>query len=85
MKKNYNYPVIIFTNGLIASTILTLSFYRKRIRKIYYDPHIWIPWKNKNPWKNKINDWWHNKTPWTNVKPWQNKNPWINKNPWQNK
>jgi hypothetical protein len=26
-KKNYNYPVIIFTNGLIASTIFTLEKY----------------------------------------------------------
>lgn len=73
MKKNYNYPVIIITNGLIASTILTLSFYTKR----NYDPHLWIPWKNKNPWKNKINDWWHNEKPWINEKPWKNDNPWI--------
>jgi len=49
-KDTYNYPVITFTNGIILTYVLTLSFYTKRIKKIYYDPRIWMPWKNKNPW-----------------------------------
>lgn len=85
MKKKHNYPIILITNGIIMTTLLTLSFYTKRIKKIYYDPHIWIPWKNKTPWKNNVYKWWHNKNPWVNKFPWKNNKPWFNKNPWQNK
>ena len=76
-KKNYNYPVIAFTNGIILTSVLTLGFYTKRIKKIYYDPHVWMPQKNRNPWKNKINDWCHNEKLWINTKPWKNDNPWT--------
>ena len=64
---------------VIFGTILSLQFYSKKIKKIYYDPHIWLKWKNRNPWKNNKHDSWYNKNLWIN------KNPWVNKNPWSNK
>ena len=60
-KKKYNYSIIILKNGVILTSILTLNFYSKKIKKLYFDPHIWIPWKNAKPWKNNIKNWWHNK------------------------
>jgi len=84
-KKKYNYFIIILTNGVILTSILSLNFYSKKIKKLYFDPHIWIPWKNTKPWKNNIKNWWHNKNIWNNNNPWKNIHPWINKNPWVNK
>ena len=76
MNLNTNVPNEIYAVGMavVVCKIINLHFMSKNITKLYKDPHIWLPWYNKNPWKN--HDWWRNKTPWTNMRPWKNDKPW---------
>lgn len=79
MENNNKLIINYITFSIIFGTIWSLQFHSKKIKKIYYDPHIWLRWKNTKPWKNKIDNWWHNTNPWININPWKNKNPWYRK------
>ena len=85
MDSNKTIILSSISSYILFGTLLSLRFYSKRLKKIYYDPHSWLQWKNSIPWKNNINNWWINKKPWINKNPSINKNRWINKKPWSNK
>ena len=73
---NNNIPLIALAIPLCASQLMGTRHMRGRIQRLLRDPHVWLPWKNRTPWKNPIQSWWHNPKPFILSKPWQNSNPW---------
>lgn len=75
-----NSLLLFILSPLLCAKLISIHMFKRRILTLLKDPHIWIPWKNKYPWKNPSNDWWWNKDNWINTKPWKNTNPWFPKN-----
>lgn len=71
-----NIPLVAIAIPLCVAQLLGTRHMRARIQRLMRDPHIWIPWKNRAPWKNPIQNWWHNSNPFVVSNPWQNNNPW---------
>jgi hypothetical protein len=44
--------------------------------KLLFAGQVWLPWRNKQPWKNPTDQWWWNKNSWINPEPWKNAKPW---------
>ena len=73
---NNNIPLIALAIPLCAAQLMGTRHMRGRIQRLLRDPHVWLPWKNRTPWKNPIQSWWHNPNPFILSNPWQNPNPW---------
>ncbi len=69
-------PLVAAAIPLCAAQLLGTRHMRGQVMRLLRDPHVWLPWNNKNPWKNPLNSWWTNKNPWENAAPWKNNNPW---------
>jgi hypothetical protein len=71
-----NIPLIVVAIPLCLAQLMGARHMRARMQRLIRDPHIWLPWKNRTPWKNPIQNWWHNSNPFVVTNPWQNSNPW---------
>mmetsp|Transcript_21727 Transcript_21727/g.34040 ORF Transcript_21727/g.34040 Transcript_21727/m.34040 type:complete len:141 (+) Transcript_21727:102-524(+) len=69
-------PLVAVAIPLCAAQLMGTRHMKGQVMKLLRDPHVWLPWKNKNPWKNPVGNWWVNKNQWLNTNPWRNKNPW---------
>ena len=68
-------PLVAALVPLCAAQVLGTRHMRSQVMKLLRDPHVWLPWRNRQPWKNPVNTWWHNSNPWVNYQPWKNTNP----------
>ena len=71
-----NIPLFAIAIPLCAAQLMGTLHMRGRMQRLLRDPHIWVPWKNRTPWKNPIQNWWHNSKPFVVSNPWRNTNPW---------
>jgi hypothetical protein len=71
-----NIPLVALAIPLCAAQLMGTRHMRGRVQRLLRDPHVWLPWKNRAPWKNPIQSWWHNSNPFVVSNPWQNSNPW---------
>jgi len=69
-------PLVAAVIPLCAAQMMGTRHMRGQVMRLLRDPHVWLPWKNRNPWKNPVGQWWHNANPWINYNPWKNANPW---------
>ena len=69
-------PLVAALIPLCAAQVMGTRHMRAQVMRLLRDPHVWIPWKNRQPWKNPMNQWWTNSNPWVNYQPWRNGNPW---------
>ena len=71
-----NVPWVAIAIPLCAAQLMGTRHMRGRVQRLLRDPHVWLPWKNRSPWKNPMQSWWHNENPWVANNPWRNNNPW---------
>jgi len=71
-----NLPLVALALPLCAAQLMGTRHMRGRVQRLLRDPHVWLPWKNRAPWKNNIDAWWHNANPWVVKSPWVNHNPY---------
>ena len=71
-----NLPLVAIAIPLCAAQLMGTRHMRSRVQRLLKDPHVWLPWKNRSPWKNPVQSWWHNENPWVQMNPWRNENPW---------
>jgi hypothetical protein len=48
-----NKELIVIAAIVCIGKLINLHLIHKNIIKSYKDPHIWLHWNNKNPWKTK--------------------------------
>ena len=60
------FPMVAVAIPLCAAQLLGTRHMRGQVMKLLRDPHVWLPWRNRNPWKNPTNAWWWNAKPWLN-------------------
>ena len=59
-------PLAAVAIPLCAAQLLGARHMRGQVMKLLRDPHVWLPWRNKSPWKNPTHSWWWNAKPWLN-------------------
>ena len=59
-------PLAAIALPLVAAQFMGTRHMRSQVMKLLRDPHCWLPWKNRNPWRNPTSQWWWNAKPWLN-------------------
>uniref|UniRef100_A0A6U2FJK9 Uncharacterized protein n=1 Tax=Hemiselmis andersenii TaxID=464988 RepID=A0A6U2FJK9_HEMAN len=72
-----SFPLIVLAVPLVFAQLMGTRHMKGQVLKLMRDPHVWLPWINKNPWKNPTSQWWWNKKAWINNEPWKNPKPWT--------
>jgi hypothetical protein len=63
---HHTLPLAAIAIPLCAAQLLGARHMRGQVMKLLRDPHVWLPWRNRTPWKNPTNSWWWNAKPWLN-------------------
>lgn len=63
---HHTLPLAAIAIPLCAAQLLGARHMRGQVMKLLRDPHVWLPWRNRSPWKNPTNAWWWNAKPWLN-------------------
>mmetsp|Transcript_11117 Transcript_11117/g.22016 ORF Transcript_11117/g.22016 Transcript_11117/m.22016 type:complete len:108 (-) Transcript_11117:369-692(-) len=71
------FPLIALAVPLVFAQLVGTRHMKGQVMKLLRDPHVWLPWVNRSPWKNPTSQWWWNKKAWVNNEPWKNNKPWT--------
>ena len=63
---HHTLPLAAVAIPLCAAQLLGARHMRGQVMKLLRDPHVWLPWRNRSPWKNPTHSWWWNAKPWLN-------------------
>jgi hypothetical protein len=74
--ENKAFPLIALAIPLVFAQLVGTRHMKGQILKLLRDPHVWLPWINRSPWKNPTSQWWFAKKQWSNKEPWKNPKPW---------
>lgn len=76
---HHSFPLIVLAVPLVFAQLVGTRHMKGQVLRLLRDPHVWLPWHNKHPWKNPTQSWWWaaGKSRWVNDNPWKNPKPWT--------